>query len=65
MYVIVDNWAGGCIFFDNESDCKKFVNDWRGSGDYDETNFTIWKVSESNISYTEYMVSPMQLPIEF
>lgn len=64
LYIIVDNYAGGVVCFDNETDFKRFIKDWKhneieNDGSIDYEGFTAYYYSNAkiNISYNDYMES--------
>ena len=64
LYILTDNYAGGTVCFDNETDFKQFVKDWKhneiekdGSIDYDCFTAYCYPDAKINISYDNYMKS--------
>lgn len=64
MYVIIDNYAGGCMIFDNKEDCKKFVKHWHSDSDYDATNYTVYEINRINPTYSSWVNSLAAEPID-
>ena len=52
-YVVVDNFMGGCVLFDNIEDCKRFIKE--ASDDYDPDDFTVYVIEHMNMNYNTYM----------
>ena len=64
LYIIVDNFAGVAMCFDNETDFKRFIKDWKhyaieNDGFIDYANFTAYCCPHTNmnINYDDYMDS--------
>lgn len=70
LYVLVNNYTGGVVCFDNENDFKRFVKDWKhseiesdGSIAYDNFTAYCYPDTKINISYNDYLESAEDDPI--